>query len=295
MGVRAGGQSTSRAWLVLVLVLAILAVPAAGASASPDPSPPGANDWSCKPSAAHPRPLVLVHGLSATMAANWGYLSPRLKAEGYCVFALTYGQDPRLFLLPYSPGGVIPMERSAPQLAAFVDRVRAATGASKVDLVGHSEGTVMPRYYLKNLGGAAKVDKFVALTPLWRGTNVGGLDAIRDLGSQFGLSDQLVNLVASLCGSCPEFLRDSPFMTAINQGGEAVPGITYTSIATRYDELVVPYTSGIMNAPGATNIVIQNVCPADVDDHLKVAFDPVVLRMVLNALDPPNARPVSCA
>ncbi len=39
-----------------------------------------------------------------------------------------------------------PMERSAPQLAAFVDKVLAATGASKVDLVGHSEGTVMPRY-----------------------------------------------------------------------------------------------------------------------------------------------------
>jgi hypothetical protein len=84
-------------------------------------------------------------------------------------------------------------------------------------------------------------------------------------------------------------------MTAINQGGEAQPGITYTSIATRYDELVQPYTSGIMNAPGATNIVIQNVCPANVDDHLAVAFDPVVLRMVLNALDPPRARPVSCA
>jgi triacylglycerol esterase/lipase EstA (alpha/beta hydrolase family) len=280
---------------VLVLALAVLAVPAAGASASPDPSPPGANDWSCKPSAAHPRPLVLVHGLSATMAANWGYMSPRLKAEGYCVFALTYGQDPRLFLLPYSPGGVIPMERSAPQLAAFVDRVRAATGASKVDLVGHSEGTVMPRYYTKNLGGAAKVDKFVALTPLWRGTNVAGLASVRDIAARFGVAQPIVNLFSAFCGSCPQFLRDSPFMTAINQGGEALPGIRYTSLATRYDELVQPYTSGIMNAPGATNIVIQDVCPANVDDHLAVAFDPVVLRMVLNALDPPNARPVSCA
>src|SRR5207249_240782 len=135
-----------------------------------DPSPPGANDFSCRPSAAHPRPVVLVHGLGATMSENWSYDSPRLKAAGYCVFALTYGVDPRTRILPIAPGGVVAMERSAPELAAFVDRVLTATGASQVDLVGHSEGTVMPRYYLEHLGGAAKVRRFVALTPLWRGT-----------------------------------------------------------------------------------------------------------------------------
>ena len=63
---------------------------------------------------------------------------------------------------------------------------------------------------------------------------------------------------------------------------------------TRYDELVIPYTSGQLIAPKATNIVLQDVCPLDVDEHLSVAFDPAVARMVLNALDPAHPKPVDC-
>ncbi len=123
-------------------------------AASPDPAPAGANDFSCKPTAQHPRPLVLVHGLGASQSANWGYMSPRLQAAGYCVFSLTYGRDARLdaLPLPYSPGGVIRMEESSKQLKALVAKVRKATGAKKVDIVGHSEGTVMPRWYMEKRG-----------------------------------------------------------------------------------------------------------------------------------------------
>ncbi|SDC64494.1 hypothetical protein SAMN05444580_101477 [Rhodococcus tukisamuensis] len=38
-----------------------------------------------------------------------------------------------------------------------------------MNLVGHSQGTLMPTYWLKNLGGADKVDKYVSLVLLWHG------------------------------------------------------------------------------------------------------------------------------
>jgi triacylglycerol lipase len=255
--------------------------------------PPGSNDFSCHPSAQHPRPVVLVHGLSASAPANWGYIGPRLHDAGYCVFALSYGIDPRTQGWPYRPGGTIPMEQSSKELKQFVNRVLEATGARRVDIVGHSEGTVMPRYYLERRGGAERVKRFVAITPLWRGTNLGGAAFLRDAAAPYGLDKPIIDAVAGLCGSCPEFVRGSPFLDDLNSDGEAIPGIVHTNIITRYDELVQPYTSGIMG-DGGTNIVIQNVCPLDLSEHGAVAFDPVVAQMVLNALDPPHARPVAC-
>ncbi|EME51337.1 esterase/lipase family protein [Amycolatopsis decaplanina] len=58
------------------------------------------------------------------------------------------------------------MEQSAKELSAFVDEVLGATGVSKVDILGHSEGTLTPSYYVKFLGGASKVDKYALATAL---------------------------------------------------------------------------------------------------------------------------------
>ena len=128
----------------------------------PTGSPPGANHWSCRPTQAHPRPVVLVHGLMATMQDNWNTMSPLLANHGYCVFALTYGTEGGD---PYF-GGLPPMEQTAHQLAAFVQRVLSATHVTKVDLIGHSEGTVMPRYYMEFLGGARYVGAIHVLANL---------------------------------------------------------------------------------------------------------------------------------
>ncbi|MCX5043241.1 alpha/beta fold hydrolase [Aldersonia sp. NBC_00410] len=260
---------------------------------NPGGSLPGSNDWTCKPSAEHPNPVVLVHGTGGAQQTNWGVYAPLLANEGYCVFAPTYGNLENLPWPVTAIGGLGPIEQSAGELSGYVDRVLAATGASKVDLVGHSQGTLMPTYYLEHLGGASKVDKYVSLAPLWNGTNAGGGALIATFARGLGIPG-FDALLGPLCGACSQMLTGSPFITDLQAGGMAVQGITYTNIMTRYDELVVPYTSGILNAPNATNIVVQDGCAQDYSDHVAIAGSRRAATFVLNALDPAHPRPVPC-
>jgi triacylglycerol esterase/lipase EstA (alpha/beta hydrolase family) len=259
------------------------------ASLFPDTPPAGANDWSCRPSAAHPNPVVLVHGTVENMTYNWYTLSPLLVNAGYCVFALNYGQQPGTahLGLPGSstPGGTKPVAESAPELAAFVDRVLGATGAAEVDIVGHSQGGMMPRYYTKFLGGAAKVDKLVGLAPSNHGTTFNGLNNLPGVPEL---------TAAGLGQSVMDQQPDSEFLRNLNAGGDTVPGVTYTVIVTRYDEIVTPPSSSYLDGPAVTNIEIQERCPLDTSEHLAISFDANALRHVLNALDPAHAVTPTC-
>ena len=65
----------------------------------------------------------------------------------------------------------------------------------------------------------------------------------------------------------------------------------YTNIATRYDELVSPYTSSFLTGPNVTNIDLQAHCALDFSDHLSIISSPITGRYILNALDPRHAAP----
>jgi triacylglycerol esterase/lipase EstA (alpha/beta hydrolase family) len=258
------------------------------ATLRPDTSPAGANDWSCHPSSAHPDPVVLVHGTVENMTYNWFTLAPLLHDYGYCVFALNYGQEPGVHVgLPGAAetGGVAPVAESAGQLATFVDRVLTATGASHVDIVGHSQGGMMPRYYLKFLGGAAKVANLVGLAPSNHGTTVDGLSALPGVPTL---------LADGLGPSVTDQIAGSAFLRKLNAGGDTVPGVRYTVIESTDDEVVTPYTSAFLTGPDVTNITLQQQCPLDTSDHLAISFDANALRDVLNALDPANAETPTC-
>ncbi|MGW2560267.1 esterase/lipase family protein [Streptomyces sp. NPDC001514] len=269
----------------LLLAVAIGVTPAATANAAAAPTS-GWNDYSCKPSAAHPRPVVLVHGTLGNSVDNWLALAPYLVHRGYCVFSLDYGQLPGVRFFH----GLGPIDKSAEQLDAYVDQVLAATGAAEADLVGHSQGGMMPRYYLKFLGGADKVNALVGLAPDNHGTKLGGLT---NLLPYFPGAADLLN--ASTPGLADQ-IAGSAFLTKLNAGGDTVPGVRYTVIATKYDEVVTPYSSGFLDGPGVRNVTLQDLCALDFSEHVAIGvWDRIAYHEVANALDPAHATPTTCA
>jgi len=261
----------------------------------PNSSPPGANRFGCEPSRAHPEPVVLVHGLLANQTVNWRTISPYLKNRGFCVFSLTYGTKENVKGGTYQPGGITTMQSSARELKAFVERVLRRTGAEKVDIVGHSEGSLMPSWYVRFLGGGKVVDDYVGMTTLWEGTNPAGLATLNDIAAALGLNPALQATIDSFCSSCRQFLRGSRFFKRLHARGTTSRRVQYTSIVTKNDELVMPYTSGLLpKAPNVTNVVLQRYCQLDQAEHLSVFADPVTAGFIWRALDPKRATKPPC-
>jgi triacylglycerol esterase/lipase EstA (alpha/beta hydrolase family) len=283
---------------VVVAVLAATSIPAQAASSLPleseasaflnstlvwnyNASPPGAN-MRCTPSAAHPDPVVLVEGTFSNMYNSFGALSPDLVNNGYCVYAFNYGQTIPLTGF-YAMGNIA---SSAAQLSTEVNHVLAETGASKVDLVGWSQGGMMPRYYINDLGGASKVNMLVGLAPSNYGTT---LDGLTSLISNLGLLGLTTALLSVSCDACVQQMQGSSFLTSLNQTPTA-SGVKYVVIETADDEVVTPYTNAFLPAASnVQNITLQSQCSQDASDHLSIAYDSNALQDVINALGPDTA------
>lgn len=248
----------------------------------------GANN-NCKPTSAHPYPVVLVHATLADEGSNWVTLAPLLANEGYCVYAFNYGETlASLPLIPFvTPGridGLDHIEKSAGQLKSFVEKVLAKSGASKVDLVGHSQGGMMPNYYIKFLGGASKVNELVGLAPSNHGTTLNGLTTLLEV---FPFASEFTTGLLEFLGapSLPEQEENSTFITKLFGGGDPiVAGVRYAVIETNHDEVVTPYTHAFLSGSGVTNITIQEQCPSDPVAHVGMFDDSPSLQNVLNQL-----------
>jgi pimeloyl-ACP methyl ester carboxylesterase len=295
---------TLAATAVATAVGALFAVPAAPAQAAPLPidwnwmngffgnvfdplhPPAGANDFGCRGTASKP-PVILVHGTWEHQKDNWAAYSPYLKNNGFCVFTFNYGGN-----LTDTTYGWKSIAKNAEELRTFVNVVKLATGASKVDLVGHSQGGMMPRYYIKFLGGGSSVRKLVALSPSNHGTTLSGL---ADLG-------ELLGLIPTLAVAQPAAIDQtigSPFMKKLDScpngpNADICAGDTvqYTVIQTNGDQVVTPYSNAFLNGPNVTNIEIQKRCALDFTEHLGITYSQNSAQLVLKALDPSVTRNV---
>ncbi|MHA3019390.1 esterase/lipase family protein [Mycobacterium sp. BMJ-28] len=228
----------------------------------------------------HPLPIILIAGTAANAPFNWSVGAPLLANAGYKVYTFNYGNVTNNPNWPVR--GTADIRKSAQELSDEVDRVLKETGAEKVILIGHSQGGgLTPTYYLNNMGGAANVSQFIGIAPGHHGADVDGLAYIKNIPLIGKPILSLVNLLG------PAWLQQavgSPLLDEIYGGGDTRSGVLYTTISTKNDWIVTPYTNQALSGPNVQNVVLQDLYPNFNAGHLGIVFAKPTWDVVLGAL-----------
>jgi hypothetical protein len=271
----------------LAVLAAVLAMPAAADAAFAPPDTPGpplsvpraklasALDCSGGVKRASRAPVLLVPGttLSPEVEYSWNW-EPALSRLGWPYCAVTLPND-----------AMSDIQISGEYVVYAIRRMHARSHR-RVDLIGHSQGGMLPRWALRFWPRTrGMVDDVVGLSP----SNHGTVDAIP----------------ACSAGCAPAFWQQrtgSNFLRALNSYQETFQGISYTNAYTRTDEVVVPNlgpaaSSSLRGGGGKiANIAIQDVCPADPAEHLAIGtYDNTAYVLAIDALShrgPANPRRV---
>ncbi|GIF10743.1 lipase [Actinoplanes teichomyceticus] len=245
-------------------------------AAQPRGLPPGARQVGAGAAGGSGAPVVLVHGTNGRAACDWFTLAPLLAGDGRDVFAFQWRRA-------RPTAGTSATHTHAAELGEFIERVRAVTGAAQVDVVGHSWGAVLAHYLVRCLAGApgaGAVRSVVGLAPTYGGTTLHGL-----LRRPDRLPARLRHWLDAKIPSWREQLPGSAVLTAIEAAPPA-PAVRFTTIVTRYDQMVTPYAASLRAVPQARQVVLQRHAPRALVGHLGILHHPVALRHVRDALGP---------
>jgi hypothetical protein len=278
---------TLRRLLVLLVAGALSAiaattvVPAAALAAAASPADP---PWSvpeaslaaglvCPTAFTHPEhePVLLVHGTFTSGPEQYGWNYELLLPErGFDVCVVTYPDR-----------GLGDLQVSAEYVAHAILEVHRRTG-SRVDVMGHSQGGLLPRWAIKFWPSvAAVVDDAVLVAPPSHGTDVASL------GGGGG-----IDMPAAFF----QMASRSRFVNALNAGDETPGDVSWSVLYTELDELVQP-VAPVPTAPldwqhepaNVRNVLIQDVCPGRIVDHLSIGTtDRLSQELVLDALAGPG-------
>ncbi|KAI1458458.1 alpha/beta-hydrolase [Annulohypoxylon moriforme] len=248
-----------------------------------------ANNFSC---VSKRNPVVMLHGLSANRDVDLNMLQYELNRRGYCTFSQTYGAWP---LVPWI-GGLRTMADSAKDIADFVKEVKDKTGASKVDIVGHSEGGVQSIYVPMTQSGISDiVEHVVALGPAIHGAKYYGFTDLWYIGGNVTRALAKVVQDALGCPACDDMMTGGAVYTEFlnNAGHIAQSGNKMTVIMSKSDTLVSPDVSEI-NEAGVKNVFVQDTCPDDPVGHAGLMWDKSVWRLIVNALEENDDAVFAC-
>ncbi|HST70033.1 MAG TPA: alpha/beta fold hydrolase [Solirubrobacterales bacterium] len=178
------------------------------------------------PAALAKEPILFVHGWSESSSA-WKTMIANFEKDGYAKSELS----------AYSYNTSTSNKTTAEtEVKSRVEALKKATGATKVDIIAHSMGSLNTRWYIKFVaGGEANVDDWVSLGGPNHGTDF-----------------------ANFCFStaCVEMRVGSKFLGELNAGDETPGAVNYGTWWSPCDEIINPDSSVPLS--GATNT--QTAC-----------------------------------
>jgi pimeloyl-ACP methyl ester carboxylesterase len=195
-------------------------------------------------------PVLLIHGFLGTRGSMY-LLERRLVEDGFVVVSFNIGTL-----------NVRDIRRSAFLIHRKIERILAQTPSQRIDIIGHSMGGLIGLYYLKKLGGHARVRKLVMMGTPVRGTWA-ALAGVATLGLWSTSSWQL--------------LPRSRFLDELAQGS-LPPGAEVHTIAAARD-WVVPLSTTRLSGANAMTVPLG---------HSSLVVSEEVYRRVVNTLRPPH-------
>ena len=195
-------------------------------------------------------PVLLIHGFLGTRGSMY-LLERRLVDDGFVVVSFNIGTL-----------NVRDIRRSAFLIHRKIERILAQTPSQKIDIIGHSMGGLIGLYYIKKLGGHARVRKLVMMGTPVHGTWA-ALAGVVTLGLWSTSSWQL--------------LPRSRFLDELAQG-PLPPGVDVSTIAAARD-WVVPLKTTRLTGASAVTVPLG---------HSSLVVSEEVYRRVVNTLRPPR-------
>jgi hypothetical protein len=139
------------------------------------------------------------------------------------------------------------------------------------------------------LDGADKVSQVIGIAPRNHGTEASGLIGLQGLPI---LGPLVVAFANALGPALEQQSVGNAFQQEVYGNGDTRPGVLYTNIISKNDEVVTPYTQQALDGPNVTNIVLQDLYPGLPAGHLGVVLSPQVWDLVLDALANAQANPL---
>lgn len=231
--------------VVAAVVVALGSLRGAGAFSGPAPAPTQAGVGA----------VLLVPGYGGG-TATLDVLADRIRATG------------RITEIVRIPGnGTGDLTAQAAVLNGYVNRVLRA-GNGLVDVIGFSAGGVVARLWDVQDGGAGKAGMIITLGSPLNGTRLAAAGNAAD---------------PSACPTaCQQLVPGGALLTRL-QKVPLTRRPAWLSLWTAGDQVVRPPDSARLT--GAVNVPLQAVCPDEVVAHGQLPSDPLVIGIVLRALD----------